>query len=190
MASASIDRAMTSAPLTNARSAPTLETERLRLRGFRRDDLDAFAAMLAEPAVFEYLGGEAETREQSWRKLMMSVGQWSLLGIGYWVVETRADQRFVGQIGFSIMERGLVPDLAELPEMGWIFSAAVHGQGMALEAGRAASQWLGETAGSSSAWAVIAPENSASLRLAGRLGFARLADARYHDEPVAILHRD
>ena len=35
---------------------PVVETERLVLRGFRGDDLDAFAAMSADPEVMRYVG--------------------------------------------------------------------------------------------------------------------------------------
>ncbi len=180
---------MTPSADTTARPAPVLETARLRLRGFRRDDLVLLADMLGDPLVARHLGGAPATREDSWRKLMVAVGQWPLLGFGYWAVETKADRRLVGKIGFGIFERDLVPEFAELPEMGWIFSPAVQGHGMALEAGRAALDWLDASRGSASAWAIISPDNGASLTLAGRLGFARLEDRRYHDEPIAIVHR-
>jgi RimJ/RimL family protein N-acetyltransferase len=35
---------------------PTLETERLRLRAFREQDLDAFAAIHADPEVMRVIG--------------------------------------------------------------------------------------------------------------------------------------
>jgi RimJ/RimL family protein N-acetyltransferase len=38
---------------------PTLTTDRLRLRAFRADDLDAYAAMRANPEVIRYLGPAA-----------------------------------------------------------------------------------------------------------------------------------
>ena len=159
------------------------------MRAFRRDDLDALARMLGNPVVTKYLGGVPETREQSWRKLLMCAGQWALLGLGYWAVETRADGQFVGQLGFGIFERALDEELAEVPEMGWIFSPDVHGQGIALEAGQAAMAWLTATRGAGPTWAIISPDNKASLKLAARLGFTHRSETLYHDEPIAILHR-
>ncbi|MCY7397339.1 MAG: GNAT family N-acetyltransferase [Sphingomonas bacterium] len=180
---------MTSFDDTTARSAPSLETERLRLRSFRRDDLDALAEILGDSVVARHLGGTPATREESWRKLMMAFGQWPLLGFGYWAVETKADGKFVGQVGFGIFERGIVADYAEVPEMGWIFSPAVHGQGVALEASRAALEWLEQSHGPTSTWAIISPGNVASLKLAERLGFERQPDAFYYDEPIAVVYR-
>ncbi len=170
-------------------SAPSQETEHLRLRGFRRDDLDALAEILGNPIVAQHLGSEPATREESWRKLMMAVGQWPLLGFGYWAVETKADGKLVGQLGFGIFERSIVAEFDELPEMGWIFSPAVHGHGIALEAGRAALAWLEASHGAIPAWAIISPGNIASLKLAERLGFERLDDSIYSGEPIAVVRR-
>ena len=41
---------------------PRLETERLFMREWRQDDLDAFASFLADPEVMRYLGGSTVTR--------------------------------------------------------------------------------------------------------------------------------
>ena len=147
------------------------------------------AAMLGDERVALHLGGVPVSREDSWRKLMMAVGQWSLLGFGYWAVETKIDGKFVGQVGFGIFERDIVDAYAELPEMGWIFAPAVHGQGIALEASRAALDWLVANRGATPVWAIISPGNGASLKLAERLGFERQSDAAYHDEPIAVAYR-
>ena len=56
------------------RSAPTLETERLRLRAWRRDDREPYLNILQEPAVFRLFGPEPMGMEESWRRLMASVG--------------------------------------------------------------------------------------------------------------------
>ena len=40
------------------------------LRGFREDDLDAHAAILADPVVMQHFGGHLFGREDSWRRLL------------------------------------------------------------------------------------------------------------------------
>ena len=45
---------------------PTLETPRLRLRAYRREDFDAYAALWAEPAVVRFIGGTPLSREAAW----------------------------------------------------------------------------------------------------------------------------
>jgi RimJ/RimL family protein N-acetyltransferase len=81
------------------------------------------------------------------------------------------------------------PAFGEEPEMGWIFSQEVHGQGMAGEACRAALQWAEANLESTPIWAIIAPENEPSLKLAGKLGFERLGEALYHKDPTVVLKR-
>ena len=171
------------------RSAPTLETERLIVRDFKRDDLDALAATLGDPEVVRYLTGEPINREDSLRRLFMAVGQWPLIGMGMWAVEQKSDGRLVGQVGFFDMERDMVPSLVGLPEMGWIFDTSVHGQGIAREACEAALDWLDASHGPAEVPAIIGIDNIASLKLAEKLGFVREADGIYKSEPIAVVRR-
>lgn len=159
------------------------------LRTFKRDDLDAHAAKLADREVVRHLGGHAFNREDSWRRLTMAAGHWPLLGMGYWAVELKADGRMVGEIGFADFERGMTPDISGMPEMGWVFESAIHGQGIAGEAGLAALAWIDATYAPSEIPAIIAPENAKSMRLAERLGFVREPDAVYRDEHIALFRR-
>jgi RimJ/RimL family protein N-acetyltransferase len=62
---------------------PALTTGRLRLRAFRAGDLDAFAAMRANPEVVRYLGTRrTSTPVEAWRKMGSFLGQWALRGYG------------------------------------------------------------------------------------------------------------
>ena len=171
------------------RSAPRLETERLILREFTRDDLDALAATLGDIEVVRHLTGEPINREDSLRRLFMAVGQWPVTGLGTWAAEQKSDGRLIGHVGFFDMERDMVPSLIGLPEMGWIFDTSVHGQGIAREACEAALDWLDASHGPVAVPAIISPDNIASLKLAGKLGFVREADGIYKGEPIAVVRR-
>ena len=170
-------------------SAPRLETERLILRDFKRDDLDALAATLGDIAVVRHLTGEPINREDSLRRLFMAVGQWPVIGMGMWAVEQKSDGKLVGHVGFFDMQRDIVPSLIGLPEMGWIFDTSVHGQGIAYEACVAALNWLDAAHGPVDVPAIIAIDNIASLKLAEKLGFVREPDGIYKGEPIAVVRR-
>jgi len=175
--------------ISNVRSAPRLETERLILRDFTRDDLDALATTLGDPEVVRHLTGVPISREDSLRRLFVAVGQWPVTGMGMWAVERKSDRKLVGHVGFFDMERDMQPSLVGLPEMGWIFDTSVHGQGIAREACEAALDWLDATHGPIDVPAIISVANIASLKLAEKLGFVREPDGTYMGEPIAVVRR-
>jgi RimJ/RimL family protein N-acetyltransferase len=170
-------------------SAPTLETERLILRDFRRDDLDAHAATLGDEEVMRHIGGKPVNREDSWRRLLGGIGMWSLIGMGPWAIELKADGRMIGHCGFFQFERDMTPSILGEPEMGWIFDRSVHGQGIAFEACNAALVWAEREIAAASYPAIIDLENAPSMKLAERLGFVRQADATYRDAAISFHRR-
>jgi RimJ/RimL family protein N-acetyltransferase len=171
------------------REAPRIETERLVLRAFRPEDLEPLAAMWADPAVVRYIGGQALSREDTWRRSLAACGQWPFTGFGYWIAELKDDGRFVGQLGFADFKREMEPSIEGEPELGYVFSPSVHGQGIAHEACKAAVEWADAVLDSPTYTAIISPENAASIRLAEKLGFERQPDATYRGETIALFRR-
>ena len=169
--------------------APVLQTDRLILRPFRKEDLDAHAAILGDEEVMRHIGGKPVNREDSWRRLMSGVGMWSLIGMGPWAVDRKSDGRMVGHCGFFQFQRDMTPLILGEPEMGWIFDRSVHGQGIAFEACLAALDWAERELAAESYPAIIDLDNASSIKLAERLGFVRQPDAIYRDEPIALFRR-
>ena len=79
---------------------PEVVTARLRLRAFHAGDLDAYAAMQANPEVMRYLiTGNTATRIQVWYTMLTSAGSWALRGYGMWACETIEGGQFIGSVG-------------------------------------------------------------------------------------------
>ena len=171
------------------REAPRIETERLILREFRAGDLDAHAVTLGDEEIMRHIGGKPLNREDSWRRLLMGIGMWSLVGMGPWAVERKSDGRMVGHCGFFQFHREMTPLILGEPEMGWIFDRSVHGQGIAFEACEAALDWAEREIGADSYPAIIDLDNAASMKLADRLGFVRQDDAQYRGSTIAFYRR-
>ena len=169
--------------------APTLETERLRLRPFRASDLDAQAAAMGDPEVVRFVGGQILSREETWRKLIGGAGLWPLLGFGYWVVERREDGAYCGQLGFADFKRDMRPSIEGTPEMGWIFAPQVHGRGYASEACAGALEWLDAALPGREATAIINHGNAPSIRVAEKNGFSIREEASYRGEPILLFRR-
>ena len=171
------------------REAPRIETERLVLRPWRKDDFRPYHAILCQPEVYRHFGPQAASAEDCWRRLMAAVGGWQLNGFGTWGVERKSDCKLIGNIGLFTAWRDLEPEFGDQPEMGWIMATETHGQGLAYEGCRAALDWAEANLEATPIWAIIAPANEPSLRLAERLGFERIHETTYHDELTWVLRR-
>ena len=170
-------------------NTPELETERLRLRAHHVDDLPACAAMWAEEGVTRFIGGKPLTEEETWLRMLRHAGHWSLLGFGYWVVEEKATGRFLGEAGLAEFCREIKPSIVGTPEAGWVFAGTSHGKGFASEAMRAILAWGENRFGSNRSVCLINPENSASMRLAERLGFQPEVETVFRGHATTILGR-
>jgi RimJ/RimL family protein N-acetyltransferase len=148
--------------------APSLiETDRLILRAFREDDLDAYAEMGQDPEVVEFLSADGSllTRADSWRQMAMFLGHWELRGFGTWAVEERATGAFVGRVGLHFPEGW--PDR----ELGWTIARRFWGRGYASEAARASIAHAFGPLGWTHLVSLIHQDNQRSALLAERLGY-------------------
>jgi RimJ/RimL family protein N-acetyltransferase len=153
------------------REAPRIETDRLVLRHWRREDFDPLFAIQGHPDVYRHFGNQPPLREDSWRRMCAATGLWSLVGYGWWAIETRDEPRLVGTAGLLFPRRDMDPQYFDGPEMGWLVSSEVQGTGVAQEACRAVLDWAGRNLEPSPLWCMIVPENTPSIRLAERIGF-------------------
>jgi RimJ/RimL family protein N-acetyltransferase len=144
---------------------PTVTTNRLQLRAFRAGDLDAYAAMQANPEVMRYLvTGRTSTRVEVWRTMATFLGSWPLRGYGMWACEKIDDSAFVGTVG--IFQPLDWPE----PEIAYSLDRPYWRQGFATEAAGAARDWLFEHFSLPRAASFIRPDNHPSKRVAERLG--------------------
>jgi RimJ/RimL family protein N-acetyltransferase len=127
--------------------------------------------------------------EECWRRLMAAAGGWQLNGFGGWAVERRSDGKLIGMAALFTAWRDLEPQFGDKPEMGWIFATEAHGQGLAYEACRACLDWAELRLEPTPIWAIIAPANTPSLKLAEKLGFHAIGEADYHGEVTDVLRR-
>jgi RimJ/RimL family protein N-acetyltransferase len=147
---------------------PRVETERLVLRAFSDGDLDAFAAMSADPQVMRFIGnGETVDRNGAWRTMAAFNGHWSMRGFGMWAIERRSDAAFVGRVGLYH------PPYWPALEAGWVLARSAWGQGYAREGARAALEFARRELPPQRLVSFIRPGNERSVRVAEALG-ARL----------------
>ena len=103
-------------------SVPTIETERLILRPYRRDDFTPYAALFADPEVTRFIGGVPFSREQAWTRFLRQVGMWHYFGFGFLALQDRETGQFIGEAGFHDVHRSITPSLEGTMETGWALS--------------------------------------------------------------------
>jgi RimJ/RimL family protein N-acetyltransferase len=166
---------------------PEIETERLRLRGFREEDLDELAIISSDPEVTKWVGDEdGLSREDTWRRMAYFVGHWELRGFGQWALIERETGKLVGRAGL------LQPDGWPGLEVGWLVAREHWGRGFAPEAGRASMEWAREELGADHIISLIEDANERSARVAEKLGMTvegrtRIVNGKYE---VRIFGRD
>ena len=141
----------------------SLETERLRLRQFREADLEAYAAIVADPETMTYMGGPRD-RARAWSDIAWCLGHWRLRGYGLWAADETVSGRLVGRIGL------LNPEGWPGLEVGWLVARSHWGRGLATEGARAALAYAFDELGADHVISLIRPDNAASIRVAEKLG--------------------
>ncbi|WP_157215781.1 GNAT family N-acetyltransferase [Flavisphingomonas formosensis] len=167
---------------------PILTTARLTLRSPNPDDLEASAAMWGDPAVYAMIGGRSFAREEVWQRLLRYIGHWQTVGYGSWTVIETASGRYAGEVGLMDSRRASEPSFEGTPEAGWALAPWAHGRGFAGEAVGAMLDWADEQ-GIARTVCIIDAANTASVRVAARVGYRFLATARYRDALVDLYER-
>lgn len=161
--------------------APTLETERLILRGIMQEDFEPFAAFYATEES-RFVGGPLNG-PLAWRKLSGYAGIWTLRGFGKFALEDKASGKFVGLVG------PWFPEGWPEPEISWTVVAEFQGKGLAKEAALRTLRFAYEELGWTTACSCIADDNLPSIRLAESLG--AVCEGRTEIRPFgpALLYR-
>ncbi|GAA2172743.1 GNAT family protein [Agrococcus versicolor] len=161
------------APIDAAVATATLDaalpqrTERLVLRRFAPEDLDAFRAYQTDPGTVLHLWRPMLSEEQMVARVTMPpvlAADGDAYGIA---VET--DGVLVGETVVRLIDAA-----GRQAEIGWILAPEHRGRGYALEAARVALD-LAWAIGAHRVTAVLDHENAASARVAERLGMRREA---------------
>jgi RimJ/RimL family protein N-acetyltransferase len=175
--------------VTPVSKAPTLETERLRLRSYRSGDFDEFARMWQEPEVIKFFGGVPIAREASWTRFLRHQGVWQTFGFGYFAIEDKATGALVGECGFQDLRRDVEPSLEGTMEAGWGVRTAYQRKGLAFEAVTAILDWADAAHPGQRITCLIDAKHAVSQQLALRLGFEEFARTTYVGKPVVLFER-
>lgn len=158
-------------------TAGDLQTERLSLRRWRDDDLDALAAMNADPEVMRYImDGSVRDRARSAADLRRMTDSWEQRGFGLFAVELRPTAARpeaagpVGWAGLSVPE--FLPEVLPAVEIGWRLDRRHWGHGYATEAAAAALRYGFTELGLERVVSIRHVDNDRSRRVMEKLGLS------------------
>jgi RimJ/RimL family protein N-acetyltransferase len=144
-----------------------IRTPRLRVRSWRDDDFEPYAAMNADPRVMEFFPSVV-SREESQTRFALGQARAAEQGYSFWPVEVIGGAPFIGMVGLAN------PDFSApfLPavEIGWRLAAPHWGRGYATEAARAVLAYGFERLALSEIVAFTTVANVRSRRVMDKLG--------------------
>jgi len=159
-----------------------IETERLRLRHFRDDDIEPYTAMMADPRVADWLGG-VRSRARCEADLRTWSDDWARLNFGLLAIARKADGVLLGMAGLNTLEGAYeATPVAGSVEIAWRLVFSAWGAGYASEAARAVVADGFERVGLREIVALTAQSNLRSQAVMVRSGFIRQAH-RDFDHP-------
>jgi RimJ/RimL family protein N-acetyltransferase len=149
----------------NRRLTAILETRRLRLREFRPDDLDELAAMVADEEQMRFYPGP-RTRDEAAAWIGRNLSFYEQHGFGFWLIEARETQAFLGYCGIRPLELEGRPGT----EIGWHTQKASWNRGIATEAAAGVRDAAFGRFAQTRLVALIDPDHLASRRVADKIG--------------------
>jgi RimJ/RimL family protein N-acetyltransferase len=149
-------------------------TERLVVRPWSYDDVDAAYAMYSQPEMVRYLAGgpphDSPETTRAWITRIYERFGSLPNGLGFWAVD-RVDGNTAQLVGAALCVP--LPGEDGRIEIGWHVGPAYQGQGYATEFARGIVDHA-RRHGLAVLYAVVNPENGPSLNVAGKLGMRHL----------------
>jgi RimJ/RimL family protein N-acetyltransferase len=163
--------------------ATVAETERLRLREQVPGDLEFFADMLGDAKTLEHWPRPL-TRAEAEGWIAQNRQRYAEYGMGWWAVELKETGELLGDCGIAPYTIDGVPEV----ELGYHFHRRNWGNGYATEAAHACVD-IARNRGLTRLIAMILPANTASQRVAARVGFAPERDIVHANLPHVLWSR-
>jgi len=153
-----------------------LETERLLLREFVPEDVDALAAVLSDPVAMRYYPAVPDRAGViAW--IERNRQRYADHGHGLWAMVLKSSGEVIGDCGLA---RQVVDETDEI-EIGYHVRRDLWGRGYAPEAARGCQVYGFDRLGAERLIALIRPENLASRRAAEKAGLTLWKEVIWRD---------
>lgn len=145
-----------------------LETDRLVLREMSQDDFRDLAEILQNPNVMYAYGHDfSDSDVQDW--LDRQTARYGKYGFGLWAMILKSTGEMIGQAGLTMQH---YKD-KEVMEIGYHIKERFWHQGYAQEAASGCKEYAFEHLGEDKVHAIIKSDNTASIKVAERIGMCK-----------------
>jgi [ribosomal protein S5]-alanine N-acetyltransferase len=137
------------------------DTDRLRFRRYRLDDLANVMKMFADEDAKKWYPTKSNI-DESRQWIQWNLDNYEKHGFGLWVFEDRRTGSFLGDCGLTYQD----VEGESLIELGYHIQRTHRGKGFASEAARACLAFGFENCGAGQICSIVDPRNTASIRVA------------------------
>lgn len=160
-----------------------LETDRLYLREFVKQDFKALCNILQDPKVM-YAYEHAFNLDECHAWLEKQLTRYKEDGFGLWAVVLKKSDIVIGQCGLSLQDI----DNTTLLEIGYLFNQSYWHQGFAIEAAQACKQYAFSTLHAKEVYSIIRDTNIASKNVAIKNGMVKIKQITKHYYNIDMPH--
>lgn len=160
-----------------------LQTERLFLRRMEQSDFKPLCAILQDPAVmYAYEGAFTDEEVQEWMDRQLArYAQWEF---GLWAMVLRQTGEMIGQCGLTMQPW----KQQQVLEIGYLLRHSAWHHGYATEAAQACKRYAFDRLHADEVCSIIRDTNTASQRVAQRVGMTAQDHWTKHYRGVYMPH--
>jgi [ribosomal protein S5]-alanine N-acetyltransferase len=163
-----------------------IETNRLMLREFRREDLQSLAPILAAPEVMRFSPTGVNSIEQVRERIEGFITCYKEFGFGKWAVVLRESGQLLGYCGIAVDQI----DGKDEKELGYRLDSKYWGQGLATEAASAAIKCGFEKFNLPYILGIVERENAASVKVLEKVGMQHEKTIIFHEVEMDLYRID
>jgi ribosomal-protein-alanine N-acetyltransferase len=157
-----------------------LETDRLSLRRWTLDDVEAAFALYRDPDVTRFLGEPLQNLDEAREIVRRIIDHYDCLGFGQWAVVVKEGEKLVGSCGLKLLDGG--PRV----EIAYHFATSVWGRGFATEAARACLAHGFDRYDLECVTGIADPANLASHRVLEKIGMIAEGMGMFYGRTVTV----
>jgi [ribosomal protein S5]-alanine N-acetyltransferase len=163
-----------------------IETERLILREFQREDLQGLVPILADPKVMKFSPTGINSVEQVLERIENFIACYREFGFGKWAVILKESNQLLGYCGIAVDQI----DGKTEKELGYRLDSRYWGQGLATEAASAAIEYGFSQFNLPYILGIVERENTASVRVLEKIGMRYQKTTVFHEVEMELYRVD